>query len=67
MLVWYHVVMKSSKELANVILAIVDDEKRYVQTEDDDERGTVRELRMQLREVAFALIADKEVKTSDLS
>ena len=52
-------------EIANVILDIVDREKRFVVSEDCD--GGVEELRMQLREVAFALISGKEVKTSMLS
>lgn len=52
-------------EIANVILDIVDREKRFVISEDCD--GGVEELRMQLREVAFALINGKEVKASMLS
>jgi len=52
-------------EIANVILDIVDREKRFVVSEDCD--GGVEELRMQLREVAFALINGKKVKTSMLS
>ena len=51
-------------EIANVILDIVDREKRFVISEDCD--GGVEELRMQLREVAFALINGKEVKASML-
>ena len=46
-------------KIANVILDIVDREKRFVVSEDCD--GDVEELRMQLREVAFALILGKEV------
>lgn len=52
-------------EIANVILDIVDREKRFVVSEDCD--GGVEELKMQLREVAFALISGKEVKASMLS
>lgn len=52
-------------EIANVILGIVDDEKLFVVH--DDVTWDVEELRMQLREVAFALIQGKEVKASMLS
>ena len=52
-------------EIANVILDIVDREKRFVVSEDCE--WDVEELRMQLREVAFALIQGKEVKASMLS
>ena len=52
-------------EIANVILDIVDREKRFVVH--DDVTWDVEELRMQLREVAFALIQGKEVKASMLS
>jgi len=52
-------------DIANVILDIVDREKRYVSlaggNAPEDEEGTVAELRMQLREVAFALLVGKEV------
>jgi hypothetical protein len=47
-------------DLANVILDIVDREKRFVVSEDEP-TGDVSELRMQLREVAFALISGHEV------
>jgi hypothetical protein len=50
---------KEKIEIANVILDIVDREKRFVVSEDCE--GDVEELRMQLREVAFALINGKEV------
>ena len=56
---------KEKIEIANVILDIVDREKRFVVSEDCDK--DVEELRMQLREVAFALINGKEVKASMLS
>jgi hypothetical protein len=46
-------------EIANVILDIVDRGKRFVVNEDCD--WDVEELRMQLREVAFALIQNKKV------
>lgn len=46
-------------DLANVILDIIDREKRFVVTEESS--GDVEELRMQLREVAFSLIQGKEV------
>jgi hypothetical protein len=46
-------------KIANVILDIVDREKRFVVSEDCE--WDVEELRMQLREVAFALILGKEV------
>ena len=49
-------------EIAKVILDIVDKEKRFVISEDCE--GDVEELRMQLREVAFALINGEEVKAS---
>lgn len=52
-------------EIANVILDIVDREKLFVVH--DDCTWDVEELRMQLREVAFALIQGKEVKASMLS
>ena len=52
-------------EIANVILGIVDDEKLFV--DHDDCTWDVEELRMQLREVAFAIIQGKEVKASMLS
>jgi hypothetical protein len=52
-------------EIANVILDIVDREKRFVVSEDCE--WDVEELRMQLREVAYALIQGKEVKASMLS
>ena len=50
---------KEKIEIANDILDIVDREKRFVVSEDCE--GDVEELRMQLREVAFALILGKEV------
>jgi len=50
---------KEKINIANVILDIVDREKRFVISEDCE--GGVEELRMQLREVAFALILGKEV------
>lgn len=56
---------KEKIEIANVILDIVDREKRFVVSEDCT--WDVEELRMQLREVAFALIQGKEVKASMLS
>lgn len=46
-------------DIANVILDIIDREKRFVVT--DDPTWDTEELRMQLREVAFALIQGKEV------
>jgi hypothetical protein len=52
-------------EIANVILDIVDREKRFVVSEDCE--WDVEELRMQLREVAFALIQNKEVSPDMLS
>lgn len=52
------------QEIANVILDIIDREKRYVRT--DEPTGDTEELRMQLREVAFALIQGKEVRAADL-
>jgi hypothetical protein len=56
---------KEKIEIAKVILDIVDKEKRFVISEDCE--GDVEELRMQLREVAFALINGEEVKASLLS
>ena len=47
-------------DIANVILDIVDREKRFVVH--DDCTWDMEELRMQLREVAFALIQNKEVR-----
>jgi len=58
-----------AKAIANVILAIVDDEKRFVRPDPEewaDACGTAEELRMQLREVAFALVAGKEITGEDL-
>lgn len=51
-------------EIAGVILDIIDREKRFVVT--DNPRGDTEELRMQLREVAFALILGKEVSADML-
>jgi hypothetical protein len=51
---------QQSTDIANVILDIIDCEKRYVTTEENT--GDTEELRMQLREVAFALIQGKEVR-----
>jgi hypothetical protein len=59
----YTVNMKK-KEIANIILDIIDCEKRYVKPA--EEMSEVEELRMQLREVAFALITNRVVKASDL-
>ena len=56
---------KEKIDIANVILDIVDREKRFVVSEDCE--GGVEELRMQLREVAFALIQNKEVSPDMLS
>jgi len=61
--------MSSNKEIANVILDIIDREKRLVKPDPEEwgeDIGTTEELRMQLREVAFALIGGKAVKSSDL-
>ena len=52
-------------EIANVILDIVDREKLFVVH--DDCTWDVEELRMQLREVAFALIQGKEVRPDMLT
>ena len=63
----YTSLMKQRRyDIANTILDIVDKEKRFVEPVDwdEDEQGTVAELRMQLREVAFALICDKPVDPS---
>ena len=51
--------------IANVILDIVDREKRFVVS--SDSQRDVEELRMQLREVAFALIMGREVSPDMLS
>ena len=51
--------------IANVILEIVDGEKRYVVTGDCE--GDVEELRMQLREVAFALAQGVELSPDMLT
>lgn len=52
-------------DLANVLLDIVDCEKRFVRH--DEETNDTEELRMQIREVAFALIQGKEVTPEMLS
>ena len=51
--------------IANVILDIVDREKRFVVSADSE--MDVEELRMQLREVAFALLLGQEVIPEMLS
>lgn len=56
---------KEKIDIANVILGIVDDEKLFVVH--DDCTWDVEELRMQLREVAFALIQGKEVRPDMLT
>ena len=65
----------NANEIANVILDIIDREKRYVATDylvseglcHEDEIGSTEELRMQLREIAFALIQGKKVSPDMLS
>lgn len=51
-------------DIGNVILDIVDREKRFV--EPDERTHDTEELRMQLREVAFALFNGKNVTPDQL-
>jgi len=56
-------------DLANVLLDIVDREKRFVRGSEtgDEETGDTEELRMQIREVAFAVLNGREVTPEMLS
>jgi hypothetical protein len=56
---------KQRVDIANVILDIIDCEKRFVDI--DNDQGDTEELRMQLREVAFALINNKPVTPDQLT
>ena len=56
---------KEKIDIANVILDIVDREKLF--TVHDNCTWDVEELRLQLREVAFALIQNKKVSPDMLS
>jgi len=55
---------KQRVDIANVILDIIDYEKRFV--DPDDVQGDTEEMRMQLREVAFALINNNPVTPNHL-
>jgi hypothetical protein len=55
---------KQRVDIANVILDIIDYEKRFV--DPDDVQGDTEEMRMQLREVAFALINNRPVTPNHL-
>ena len=48
-------------DVANTLLDIIDREKRFVVVDDEDSSSPMEELRMQIREVAFALIQNQPV------
>ena len=48
-------------DIANTLLDIIDREKRFVVVDDEDSFSPTEELRMQIREVAFALIQNQPV------
>jgi hypothetical protein len=62
----YNAHMKTSEDrrridIANTLLDIIDREKRFVVVDDEDFSSPAEGLKMQIREVAFALIQDQPV------